>query len=140
MTNPSLPLIYLAADDIRAMNTALLGREGASSLLRDPGVLASSIMRPQTAAHYEQADLIVQAAYLIAGLTMAHAFLDGNKRTAAIAGDTFLLLNGHEITDVSDAYGRQIEALVTYQDSLEEATKRLIAWLQEHTAPSRPGA
>jgi death-on-curing family protein len=46
------------------------------------------------AAFYEQADLVTQAAILIAAIALSHPFLDGNKRTAVIAAATFLDLNG----------------------------------------------
>ncbi|HLY31307.1 MAG TPA: type II toxin-antitoxin system death-on-curing family toxin [Ktedonobacterales bacterium] len=138
MPQPLPPINYLTADDVHAMNAEILRQEGDQSLLRDSGALESAIMRPQMAAYYEQADLIAQASLLIAGLAMAHPFLDGNKRTAAIAGDAFLLLNGYEIVEMSDAYGRQLEALVTYQDKLSSATERFTAWLQQHVAPVEP--
>lgn len=126
----SPPTRYLSAGDVWAMNDDILRREGSQALLRDRGALESAVMRPQTAAYYEQADLVTQAAFLIAGIAMAHPFLDGNKRTAAAAGATFLGLNGFHIASVGDEYGRQIEALVHYPDSLDAATRRLIAWLR----------
>lgn len=50
--------------------------------LRDEGLLESALMRPQMAAHYEEADITRQAALLAVGISQAQAFLDGNKRTA----------------------------------------------------------
>ena len=64
------------------------------------------------AAYYEAADLVIQAALLISGIALAHAFLDGNKRTALLAGTTFLDLNGLAIERPPEELGRQIEALV----------------------------
>lgn len=94
-------------------------------------------MRPQTAAYYEQADFVTQAALLIAGVAMAHPFLDGNKRTATAAGAVFLGLNGYHIniTGTDDTLGRQVEALVNYPDNLEAATQRFIDWLRPLVAP-----
>lgn len=116
------------------MNGALLEAEGNTALLRDPGVLESAVMRPQMAAHYEQADLIAQAALLIAGVALAHPFLDGNKRTALTAGATFLDLNGVQVTSDGDEFGHQIEALVVSQEDERSATGALATWLRAHVA------
>jgi death-on-curing protein len=118
------------------MNGDILRREGSQSLLRDRGALESAVVRPQTAAYYEGADLVSQAALLIAGIAMAHPFLDGNKRTAAASGATFLGLNGYRIASVGDEYGRQVEALVNYPDSLEAATHRFTDWLRPLLIPA----
>jgi len=126
---------YLSADDVWAMNDDILRRDGGQSLLRDRGALEGAMTRPQTAAYYEQADLITQAAVLIAGIAMAHPFFDGNKRTAAVAGAVFLGMNGYRIASVDDEYGRQIEALVTHPDTLDAATQRFIDWLRPLVVP-----
>ena len=126
---------YLAVLDVVAMNEAILLQYESSSLLRDEGALESAMMRPQIAAHYEEADLVTQAALLIAGIALAHAFLDGNKRTALAAGTTFLHLNSYWIVSEPGEFGRQIETLVKHPDSLEEAMARFIAWLRPHMQP-----
>ncbi len=125
------PLRYLTADEVWAMNEALLARESQQALLRDRGVLESAVMRPQTLAHYEGANLIEQAA-LINGVALAHPFLDGNKRAATIAGAAFLVLNGHRIVSVGDELGSQVEALVLHPDGVETATEQFIVWLRAH--------
>jgi death on curing protein len=50
--------------------------------------------RPQSYAHYEDADLALQATVLAHGIAETQPFLDGNKRTALIAMLTFLEING----------------------------------------------
>ncbi|HUY75887.1 MAG TPA: type II toxin-antitoxin system death-on-curing family toxin [Ktedonobacterales bacterium] len=122
---------YLSALDVIAMNDELLRRAGeASSPVRDAGALEGALMRPQMAAYYEQADLITQTTVLMAGVALAHPFLDGNKRTALAAGTTFCFLNGYQIVSEPTELGRQIEAIVVRADSLENATARFIAWLR----------
>jgi len=126
---------YLTTLDVIAMNEAIMERMGGTSLLRDEGILESAVMRPQMAAHYEEADLVAQAAVLMAGIALAHAFIDGNKRTALAAGTTFVQLNGQWIESEPEKLGRQIEAIVTRTDSLQEATGRFVAWLHAHIRP-----
>jgi death-on-curing protein len=50
--------------------------------VRDAHSLAGALARPAWYAQYQQADAVRQAAALLCGLVMAHAFLNGNKRTA----------------------------------------------------------
>lgn len=127
---------YLAAADIMAMNDAIVSRAGGgTSVVRDGGALESAVMRPQMAAHNEAADLVAQAAPLMAGIALAHAFLDGNKRTAIAAGATFLYLNGFMIASESPALGRQIEALVVRSATIQDALAELTDWLREHIRP-----
>jgi death-on-curing protein len=55
--------------------------------------LAGAIARPGTYAHYENADLALQAV-LAHGIAEGQHFIDGNKRTALVAMLTFLEING----------------------------------------------
>lgn len=56
--------------------------------------LESALSRPQQAAHCEQADLARQAVLIAEGVVDAHAFEDGNKRTAHVVLRAFLAENG----------------------------------------------
>ena len=56
-----------------------------------------ALARPRQAATYENADLVRQAATLYFGFIKNHPWLDGNKRTATVSVDAFLMLNGYEI-------------------------------------------
>jgi death-on-curing protein len=86
---------YLSLGDVIAIHDYVMRRQGwATAPLRDEGALESAIMRPRTAAHYEDADLTRQAVLLAVGISQAQAFLDGNKRAAYQAMDAFLLRNG----------------------------------------------
>jgi death-on-curing protein len=97
------------------------------------GLLESAVMRPQMAEHYEDADLIRQGAVLAVGISQAQAFLDGNKRTAFMAVDTFLRLNGYISPADSLEYARQLEAVAERDDSVEAATDRFESWLRANT-------
>lgn len=123
---------YLTAMDVEAMNEALLGQLKQSSFVRDKGALESAMARPRMAEHYEAADIVSQAVYLMSGISLAHAFLDGNKRTALIAGLTFLDMNGYGVTADHVELAGQIEAIVNRGDALEDAAARFEAWLRPY--------
>ncbi len=105
----------------------------APAPLRDEGALDSALMRPQMAAHYEDADLAAQAALLIAGVAMAHPFVDGNKRTALVCGDVFLQMNGSWLDADDIELAQQVLTVVTHDDSVssDDATARFVQWLRE---------
>ncbi len=127
--------VYLTVDDVWAINELILRAEGQTTLLLNRGALESALLRAQNVAHYQQADVIEQAAFLMAEIAFAHAFLDGNKRTAVVAGGAFLDRNGFHITAVGDEFGRQIEAMVRHAGSQDEATQQFLIWLRNAVEP-----
>ncbi len=70
---------------------------GGSPGIRDEGALESALMAPENRFYYEQEDEIGCAAADAYHLTKAHAFIDGSKRVAAVATETFLKVNGVEL-------------------------------------------
>jgi death on curing protein len=74
----------------------------AEDQLRNRPGLESALVRPRAYAHYQNADLALQAAVLAHGIAECQAFIDGNKRLAFVAMLTFLELNGYKV-NASDA-------------------------------------
>jgi death-on-curing protein len=86
------PEILLIAHDEQ------LVEHGGASGIRDRGLLESALARPQNLAAYGKPDAAALAAAYAYGLAKNHAFVDGNKRTALIALEYFLELNGFVLT------------------------------------------
>jgi death-on-curing protein len=87
---------FLSIANVLAIHADTIAEEGGSAGVRDIGLLESAVAMPQ--ATYEGAYLhpgvaAMAAAYLF-HLCQNHAFLDGNKRTAAFSTVLFLALNG----------------------------------------------
>ena len=127
--------MYLNLDEVLAINEYVMAREGQQSLLREIDGLESAIMRPQMAAHYDQADLARQAALLVSGIALAHAFVDGNKRTAMMAGEMFVDLNDHHMDYGPLEFAEAVLALVNHTSGLEAATDELEAWMRARLHP-----
>jgi len=88
--------VYLTLEDVLELHALIIGAtptEAADQLRNRPG-LESALARPETYAHYQAADLALQAAVLAHGIAEGQQFIDGNKRTALIAMLTFLEING----------------------------------------------
>lgn len=71
-----------------------IARHGGAPGLRDASLLEMGCARPLNLAAYEDPDVFDLAAAYAFGIAKAHAFVDGNKRTAFVAAFTFLRLNG----------------------------------------------
>ena len=92
-------------------------------------------MRPQMAAYYEGADVVRQAALLGFGISQAQAFLDGNKRTAYLALNTFLRMNGLTYAGDRLELARQFEHIAERSHDPDEAIDAFEAWLRERVQP-----
>ena len=71
-----------------------IARHGGASGLREEGPLKNALLQPVNNWHYENADTFECASAYAFGIAKAHAFVDGNKRTAFVTSVTFLRLNG----------------------------------------------
>lgn len=71
----------------------------SSASLDDRGKLEGAIARPASGfgGHLVHVSIWSQASALMHGINQAHAFADGNKRTAWLSTDTFLRVNGLRI-------------------------------------------
>jgi len=102
----------------------------APAPLRDEGRLQAAVMRPQMAAHYEEADIIQQAVLLAVGILQAQAFLDGNKRTAFAACDVFLRINGYLFDGDPIELAQQLEIIAQGSHQLDTVTEQVETWLR----------
>lgn len=94
--------VWLSRDLILAIHDEQIAEHGGAPGLRDPGLLESALARPLNAAGYGMPDLAELGAAYAHGICRNHPFVDGNKRTAFVALELFLSLNGVDLT-ASDA-------------------------------------
>jgi len=116
---------FLSVDEAVAIHGKLIERFGGSPGIRDRGLLESALFRPQT-GYYD--DIVELAAALFESLLLNHAFVDGNKRVAFFATDTFLRLNGWKLSvDATSAY-TFISGMLQRGDCSYE---RLLPWIRD---------
>jgi death on curing protein len=89
--------VWLNIHTIHAAHDEQLVEHGGPGGLRDEGLLASAKARSQHRALYESPDAATLAASYAFTISRNHPFVDGNKRTAFIAMELFLDLNGFEL-------------------------------------------
>ena len=91
MTGPE----WLSKALVLAIHDEQLAEHGGGTGVRDDGLLESALARPRNRLAYDTAaDLASLAAAYAFGLARNHPFVDGNKRTAFVAAEVFLDLNG----------------------------------------------
>lgn len=113
-----------------AIHHRQLAEHGGGTGVRDMALLDSALARPQQLHAYGNPppDLAALAASLAFGLARNHPFVDGNKRTAAVCCETFILLNGGALR--ADDLALYPVYLGLSEGSLPE--DEFAAWLREH--------
>lgn len=113
-----------------AVHERQLAEHGGSIGVRDETLLESALARPHQLHAYGDppADLADLAASLAYGLARNHPFVDGNKRTAAVACETFIMLNDGTLEADNVALYPIYIALA--EGKLAEA--EFAAWLRRH--------
>ncbi len=89
--------VWIATEVALAAHAEQLAEHGGGDGIRDAGMLDSAMARPQNLAQYGDSDAAALAAAYAFGIARNHPFTDGNKRTAAVVSETFLMLNGYAL-------------------------------------------
>lgn len=115
-----------------AVHDRQLAEHGGIAGVRDERLLDSALGRPQQRHAYGEPppDLADLAASLAFGLARNHPFMDGNKRTAAVLCETFILLNDAELqaddVELYPIYIALAEGSLTEQEFADWLRPRLI--------------
>lgn len=86
--------VWLSRQIVLAVHDEQLREHGGASGIRDEGLLESALARPINRAGYSEPDTAELAAIYAIAIARNHPFIDGNKRTAYVAMELFLDLNG----------------------------------------------
>jgi death-on-curing protein len=131
--------VWLSKPLILAVHDEQLAEHGGAIGVRDDGLLDSALARPLNRAGYAEPDIAELAAVYALALARNHPFIDGNKRTAYVALETFLVLNGARFS-VSDA---EAVVMMLAMASGEIDDTAFIDWVRTNAGlsecPARPG-
>ena len=89
--------VWIDPSVILAVHDEQIAEHGGSAGLRDRGLLESALARPLNLAACGKPDYADLAACYGVGIAKNHPFVDGNKRTAFVAVELFLTLNGWKL-------------------------------------------
>ncbi|CAM3308307.1 MULTISPECIES: type II toxin-antitoxin system death-on-curing family toxin [Methylobacterium] len=120
--------VWVRKDVVCALHDEQLAEHGGSPGIRDEGMLDSALGRPENLEAYGDPppDLADLAAAYAFGLAKNHPFIDGNKRVSMVVTETFIELNGRQLT----AMNAEIVAtwLALASGEMDEAA--MAAWIR----------
>ena len=122
--------VWITEEIVLAIHARQITEHGGSAGIRDKSLLQSALARPQRLYAYGDAspDIAALAASLAYGIAKNHPFVDGNKRTAAVLCELFVVINGSNL-EASDEEMLSV-FLSLAEGSLEET--ELANWLRSH--------
>lgn len=120
--------IWIDPTVVLAVHEEQLAEHGGSPGVRDMGLLESALARAMNLAAYGDPDITELAAAYGFGISRNHPFVDGNKRTAFVAVELFLRLNGYRLSEDDSAC--VLTMLAVAAGEMDEAT--FADWLRRH--------
>jgi death-on-curing protein len=123
--------VWIPPEVVLAIHDEQIAEHGGLAGVRDATLLDSALARPQNAFAYGEKDLCLLAALYAAGIVRNHPFADGNKRTAFVACELFLAVNGLLLEAGDDACIEQTVALAAGE--IDEHAYAL--WLRDNVEP-----
>ncbi len=87
---------FLSVDDVDRLHERTVGKHGGSPGIRDSGLLDAAVAMPMQTfgGEYLHPTIPAMAAAYHFHICQAHAYVDGNKRTAVLSALAFLMVNG----------------------------------------------
>ena len=125
------PPVWVPLAAVFVIHDRQIARHGGGAGLRDSALLESGCSRPLNLWAYGSPSLEELSAAYAFGIVKAHAFIDGNKRTAFVTAIIFLRLNGLVFRPDPVGGVQMMEGLAA--GTVSEAG--FATWLQEGTAP-----
>lgn len=125
---------FLSIEEVVRLNAEVVGRYGGTHGVLNDNMLRSAVYQPQASYGGDPMypDLYAQAAAYLFYVALAHAFHDGNKRTAFACSMVFLRLNDvrlkmrHRTAEklVMDIVTHKLRSWEEVRDALIEASRR----------------
>ena len=121
---------YLTLSEVLVLHQRLIAQSGGAEGVRQLGGIESAVAQPQMSFDGEELYPAIEdkATALCFSLVMNHPFVDGNKRIGHAAMETFLVLNGYELTANVDDTEKTILNLAAGEVTRDE----LLAWVKSH--------
>jgi len=128
---------WLGIELIERLHDRQLAEHGGPAGIRDHGMLESALRRARQKFAYGglDVDLPALAAAYAFGLARNHPFVDGNKRTAAVACELFLELNGYLLLASDEELYPVFAALAAGEVDEDPLAERL----RHHSWPEQVG-
>ena len=121
---------WILIDRVLAIHKRQIAEHGGDDGVRDLGLLESALARPENIHAYEpDADIARLAAAYAFNIAKNHPFIDGNKRTAYVVAELFIVKNGYQLK--ASPQDKFLTFLSLAEGTLSE--DQLTEWLREKT-------
>ena len=122
--------LFLTLEEVLEIHRNQIDLYGGGAGVRDLGLLQSALAAPQAGIRsgYLHADLMEMASAYLYHIVRNHPFVDGNKRTGALAAVVFLAMNGVELNAPLDAF----ESLVVAVAAGKATRAQVAEFLRKH--------
>ena len=126
-------MLYLSIEQLLQLHALVLIKDGGIDGVRDVGRLESVVSTQTQAVFGEELYRGVhdKSAALMRGIIGDHPFSDGNKRTAMLAGLTFLEINGY----VFEVKPSELEDFAVRIAVEQLQVDDIAEWLRNNSAP-----
>lgn len=106
--------VFLSLVEVLEIHQDQVGRYGGASGIRDIELLKSALGMPSATygGQFLHTDIFEIAAAYLFHLVKNHPFVDGNKRTGAVAALVFLALNNFDFDAPEDDFAEMVLAVV----------------------------
>ena len=124
---------WILIDRVLAIHKRQIAEHGGGDGVRDLGLLESALARPENIHAYEpDADIARLAAAYAFGIAKNHPFIDGNKRTAYVIAELFIVKNGYQLQ--ASPQDKYLTFLSLAEGTLSE--DQLTQWLRDKLVPA----
>jgi len=108
----------------------VLDKDGGLKGVRDESLLEIALNKPKQHFTYGNKNIFLLAATYAIGISRNHPFIDGNKRTAFMITDLFLLDNGYQLQHYTDL--RHVKIMVDLAQG-KFSQENMAQYLQIHS-------
>jgi death on curing protein len=128
---PSDEPFWLPIEEVIEINRAAVAAAGEPHSLLRPELLESALANPKNKFAYGEMDVLNLAMALLLAISRNHPFFQGNKRTAFIAAEMFLQINGYmlDAPDTENLAELIIKCIEDHDSEVE-----LESYLRKHIA------
>jgi len=123
--------VFLRFDEVVRIHHDQLERYGGHPGIRDVNLLKSAVAVPTAifGGEFLHRDIYEMASAYLFHIVQNHPFVDGNKRTGAVAAVVFLFLNGIELNASEKKFG----ALVLGTAQGKNGKAEITAFFRKHS-------
>jgi death on curing protein len=124
--------IFLSLENILSIHARMIAEFGGAEGVTDRGMLESAVAMPTAsfAGEFLHGSLPAMAAAYLFHICKNHPFVDGNKRTAIVAAEVFLNINGAQLDVSNEDLKRLCLGVAAGEISKEEA----VIFLEKHAS------